>query len=191
MYNRKQDKIYLFKIKKVKEHNSSTFFLDFNIQSSEFSSLSDRKLKISDTNQLKKSHLTECSNATLLGGVKSPEHCKMGQNCGKNIIKPFETKQNYINSSLSTAKDQLVSEKTEYDDYIVKQAKKLYKNQKVSPEEINLRYDALKRKELFKTITDLNFNTFVAYRHLIAIAITFENDHGKSVDHYLKKYGLF
>ena len=80
---------------------------------------------------------------------------------------------------------------TEYDDYIVKRAKKLYKNQKVSPEEINLRYDALKRKDMFKEITDINFNTFVAYRHLIAIAITFENDHGKSVDHYLKKYGLF
>ena len=76
-------------------------------------------------------------------------------------------------------------------DYIVKQAKKLYKNQKVSPEEINLRYDALKRKELFKSITNLNFNTFVAYRHLIAIAITFENDHRLNVDYYLKKYGLF
>ena len=80
---------------------------------------------------------------------------------------------------------------TEYDDYIVKQAKKPYKNQKVSPEEINLRYDALKRKEMLKEITDINFNTFVAYRHLIAIAITFENDHRLNVDYYLKKYGLF
>ena len=115
----------------------------------------------------------------------------MGQNCGKNASKPLEIKKNCINSPLNTTKDQLVPEKTEYDDYIVKQAKKLYKNQKVSPEEINLRYDALKRKEMFKEITDINFNTFVAYRHLIAIAITFENDHGKSVDHYLKKYGLF
>ena len=115
----------------------------------------------------------------------------MGQNCGKNISESFETHQNSTNSSLNAIKDQWVPEKTEYDDYIVKQAKKLYKNQKVRLEEVNLRYDALKRKELFKTITDLNFNTFVAYRHLIAIAITFENDHGKSVDHYLKKYGLF
>ena len=115
----------------------------------------------------------------------------MGQNCGKNISKPLEIKQNYTNSPLNTAKDQWVPERTEYDDYIVKQAKKLYKNQKVSPEEINLRYDALKRKDMFKEITDIKFNTFVAYRHLIAIAITFENDHGKSVDHYLKKYGLF
>ena len=115
----------------------------------------------------------------------------MGQNCGKNTSKPFEIKQNYTNSPLNTEKYQFVPERTEYDDYIVKQAKKLYKNQKVSPEEVNLRYDALKRKELFKTITNLNFNTFVAYRHLIAIAITFQNDHGKSVDHYLKKYGLF
>ena len=80
---------------------------------------------------------------------------------------------------------------TEYDDYIVKQTGILYKNQKVSPEEINLRYDALKRKEMFKEITDIKFNTFVAYRHLIAIPITFENDHGKSVYHYLKKEGLF
>ena len=44
---------------------------------------------------------------------------------------------------------------------------------------------------IIKEINDINFNTFVAYRHLIAIAITFQNDHGKSVDHYLKKYGLF
>ena len=124
-------------------------------------------------------------------GVKDSQHCEMGQNCGKNTSKPLETKQNYINSALNTAKDQSVPERTEYDDYIVKQAKKLYKNQKVSPEEINLRYDVLKRKELFKTITDINFNTFVAYRHLIAIAITFENDHGLNVDYYLKKYGLF
>ena len=115
----------------------------------------------------------------------------MRQNCGKSISKPLETKQNYTNSPLNTEKDQWVSEKTEYDDYIVKQAKKLYKNQKVSPEEVNLRYDALKRKELFKTITDINFNTFVAYRHLIAIAITFKNDHRLNVDYYLKKYGLF
>lgn len=115
----------------------------------------------------------------------------MGQNCGKNTSEPLEIHQNSINSPLNTTKDQSVPEKTEYDDYIVKQAKILYKNQKASPEEINLRYDALKRKELFKTITDINFNTFVAYRHLIAIAIIFENDHGKFVDHYLKKYGLF
>lgn len=115
----------------------------------------------------------------------------MRQNCGKNTSEPLEIHQNSINSPLNTTKDQSVPEKTEYDDYIVKQAKILYKNQKVSPEEINLRYDALKRKELFKTITDINFNTFVAYRHLIAIAIIFENDHGKFVDHYLKKYGLF
>ena len=115
----------------------------------------------------------------------------MGQNCGKNISESLKTHQNCINPPLNTTKDQSVPEKTEYDDYIVKQAKKLYKNQKVSPEEINLRYDALKRKDVFKEITDIKFNTFVAYRHLIAIAITFENDHGKSVDHYLKKYGLF
>ena len=124
-------------------------------------------------------------------GVKNSQHCEMGQNCGKNISKPLKPHQNCINSPLNTTKDQSVPEKTEYDDYIVKQAKKLYKNQKVSPEEINLRYDALKRKDMFKEITDIKFNTFVAYRHLIAIAITFENDHGKSVDHYLKKYGLF
>ncbi|MBQ7352164.1 MAG: hypothetical protein IJW59_04850 [Clostridia bacterium] len=119
--------------------------------------------------------------------MKNPEHCEMG----KNTLESLETHQNSINSPLNTIKDQSVPEKTEYDDYIVKQAKKLYKNQKVSPEEINLRYDALKRKEMFKEITDINFNTFVAYRHLIAVAITFENDHGKSVDHYLKKHGLF
>mgnify|MGYP003304577829 CR=1 FL=1 len=53
-------------------------------------------------------------------------------------------------------------------------AKKLYKNKKVSPEEINQRYDALKRKDMFKKITNINFNTFVVYRYLIAIAITFE-----------------
>ncbi len=135
--------------------------------------------------------MTECSNATSLGGVKNSEHHEMRQNCGKNISKPLETYQNSINSPLNIAENQSVPEKTEYDDYIVKQAKKLYKTQKVSPEEINLRYDALKRKDMFKEITDINFNTFVAYRHLIAIAITFENDHGKSVDHYLKKYGLF
>ena len=70
-------------------------------------------------------------------------------------------------------------ETTDYDDYIVKQAKKLYKNQKVSPEEINLRHDAPKLKDMFKEITGINFNTFVAYRHLIAIAITFQNDHRK------------
>ena len=124
-------------------------------------------------------------------GVKDSQHCEMGQNCGKNTIKPLETKKNYSNSPPNTIKDQFVPERTEYDDYIVKQAKRLYKNQKVSPEEVNLRYDALKRKELFKTITNLNFNTFVAYRHLIAIAITFENDHRLNVDYYLKKYGLF
>ncbi|MBQ3047592.1 MAG: hypothetical protein IJD48_01090 [Clostridia bacterium] len=112
------------------------------------------------------------------------QHCEMRQNCGKNTLESLETHQNSINSPLNTTKDQ-------YDDYIVKQAKKLYENQKVSPEEINLLYDALKRKEMFKEITDINFNTFVAYRHLIAIAVTFENDHGRSVDHYLKKYGLF
>ena len=92
---------------------------------------------------------------------------------------------------LNTTKGQSVPEKTEHDDYIVKQVGILYKNQKVSPEEINLRYDALKRKDMFKEINDIKFNTFVAYRHLIALAITFENDHSKSVDHYLKKYGLF
>jgi len=124
-------------------------------------------------------------------GVKNSQHCEMGQNCGKNTLESHEIHQNSINSTLNTTKDQSVPERTEYDDYIVKQAKKLYKNQKVSPEEINLRYDALKRKDMFKEITDIKFNTFVAYRHLIAIAITFENDHGKSVDHYLKKYGLF
>ena len=113
----------------------------------------------------------------------------MRQNCGKKTQNPLETHQNSTNSPLNTTKDQSVPEKTKYDDYIVKQAKKLYKNQKVSPEEINLRY--VKRKDMFKEITDIKFNTFVAYRHLIAIAITFENDHGKSVDHYLKKYGLF
>ena len=115
----------------------------------------------------------------------------MRQNCGKNTSKPLEIKQNCINLPLNTIKDQSVPEKTEYDDYIVKQAKKLYKNQKVSPEEINLRYDALKRKDMFKEITDIKFNTFVAYRHLIAIAITFENDHRLNVDYYLKKYGLY
>jgi len=115
----------------------------------------------------------------------------MGQNCGKNTSKPLKIHQNSINSPLNTIKDQSVPERTEYDDYIVKQAKKLYKNQKVSPEEINLRYDALKRKDMFKEITDIKFNTFVVYRHLIAIAITFENDHGLNVDYYLKKYGLF
>ena len=120
--------------------------------------------------------------------VKGSEHCEMGQNCGKNTQNPLETHQNSTNSPLNTTKDQPVPEKTEYDDYIVKQTKKLYKNQKVSPEEVNLRYDALKRKDMFKEITDINFNTFVAYRHPIAIAITFENDHGKSVDHYLKKH---
>ena len=125
------------------------------------------------------------------GGVKNSQHCEMRQNCVKNTSESLKTHQNNINSPLNTIKDQWVPEKTEYDDYIVKQAGILYKNQNVSPEEINLRYDALKRKYLFKTITDLNFNTLVAYRHLIAIAITFENDHGKSVDHYLKKYGLF
>ena len=124
-------------------------------------------------------------------GVKNSQHCEMGQNCGKNASESLNTHQNSINSTLNTTKDQSVPEKTEYDDYIVKQAKKLYKNQKVSPEEINLRYDALKRKDMFKEITDIKFNTFVAYRHLIAIAITFKNDHGKSVDYYLKKYGLF
>lgn len=127
----------------------------------------------------------------LSGGVKGSEHCEMGQNCGKNTTEPIKTQQNSTNSTLNATKDQSVPEKTEYDDYIVKQAKKLYKNQKVSPEEINLRYDALKRKDMFKEITDINFNTFVAYRHLIAIAITFENDHGLNVDYYLKKYGLF
>ena len=115
----------------------------------------------------------------------------MGQNCGKNTSAPLKIHQNSINSPLNTTKDQWVLEKTEYDDYIVKQAKNLYKNQKVSPEEVNLRYDALKRKDVFKEITDIKFNTFVAYRHLIAIAITFENDHGKSVEHYLKKYNLY
>ena len=124
-------------------------------------------------------------------GVKNSQHCEMGQNCGKNISKPLKTHQNSINSTLNASKDQSVPEKTEYDDYIVKQAKKLYKNQKVSPEEINLRYDALKRKEMFKEITDIKFNTFVAYRHLRAIAIPFENDHRLNVDYYLKKYGLF
>ena len=130
-------------------------------------------------------------NQTHYGGVKNPEHREVGQICGKNTINPQGTKQNYINSHLNTAKDQFIPEMTEYDDYIVKQAKKLYKNQKISLEEVNLRYDALKRKELFKTITNLNFNTFVAYRHLIAIAITFENDHRLNVDYYLKKYGLY
>ena len=124
-------------------------------------------------------------------GVKDSQHCEMGQNCGKNILEPLETHQNSTNSPLNTTKDQSVPEKTEYDDYIVKQAKKLYKNQKVSPEEINLRYDTLKRKDMFKEITDIKFNTFVAYRHLIAIAIPFENDHRLNVDYYLKKYGLF
>ena len=123
--------------------------------------------------------------------MKGSEHCEMGQNCGKNTSKPLKIHQNSINSPLNTIKDQSVPERTEYDDYIVKQAKKLYKNQKVSPEEINLRYDALKRKDMFKEITDIKFNTFVVYRHLIAIAITFENDHRLNVDYYLKKYGLY
>ena len=116
---------------------------------------------------------------------------KWGKIVAKNTSKPLEIHQNGINSSLNTIKAQSVPEKTEYDDYLVKQAKKLYKNQKVGPEEINLRYDALKRKDMFKEITDIKFNIFVAYRHLIAIAITFQNDRSKSVDHYLKKYGLF
>ena len=89
----------------------------------------------------------------------------MGQNYGKNTLEPLKTHQNSTNSTLNTTKDQSVPEKTEYDDYIIKQAKKLYKSQKVSPEEINLRYDALKRKDMFKEITDIKFNTFVAYRH--------------------------
>ena len=89
----------------------------------------------------------------------------MGQNCGKNTSELLKTHQNSINSPLNTTKDQSVPEKTEYDDYIVKQAGILYKNQKVSPEEINLRYDALKRKDIFKEIDDIKFNTFVAYRH--------------------------
>ena len=88
-------------------------------------------------------------------GVKNSQHREMGQNCGKNTLEPLETHQNSINLSLNTTKDQSVPEKTEYDDYIVKQAKKLYKSQKVSPEEINLRYDALKRKDMFKEITDI------------------------------------
>ena len=113
-------------------------------------------------------------------GVKDSQHCEMGQNCGKNTSGPLETHQNSIKSHLNTIKDQSVLEKTEYTDYIVKQAGILYKSQKVSPEEINLRYDALKRKDVFKEIANIRFNIFVAYRHLIAIAITFENDHGKS-----------
>ena len=60
----------------------------------------------------------------------------MGQNCGKNTLESLETHQNSINSSLNTKKDQSVPEKTEYDDYIVKQAKKLYKNQKVAPKKL-------------------------------------------------------
>ena len=124
-------------------------------------------------------------------GVKNSQHCEMGQTCGKNTSESLEIHQNSINLPLNTTKDQSVPERTEYDDYIVKQAKKLYKNQKVSPEEVNLRYDALKRKELFKTITDIKFNTFVAYRHLITIAITLQNDHCLNIDYYLKKYGLF
>ena len=131
------------------------------------------------------------SNRIALGGVKGSQHCEMGQNCGKNTLKPLKAHQNSINSPLNTIKDQSVPEKTEYDDYIVKQAKKLYKNQKVSSDKINLCNDALKRKDMFKEITDINFNTFVAYRHLIAIAITFENDNSKYVDHYFIKYGLF
>ena len=130
-------------------------------------------------------------NWVFIGEVKDSQHCEMRQNCVKNTSESLKTHQNTINLPLNTTKDQWVPEKTEYDDYIVKQAKKLYKNQKVSPEEINLRYDALKRKDMFKEITNIKLNTFVAYRHLIAIAITFENDHGKSVYHYLKKEGLF
>ena len=140
---------------------------------------------------LDKNKRTACANAVPIGGVNASTHLEMGQNCGKNTLESLEMHQNSTNSTLNTTKDQWVPEKTEYDDYIVKQAKKLYKNQKVSPEEINLRYDALKRKDMFKEITDIKFNTFVAYRHLIAITITFQNDHGKSVDHYLKKYGLY
>lgn len=125
------------------------------------------------------------------GGIENPEQRKVEQNCGKNTLKPLEIKQNYINSPLYITEDQTLPEKTEYDDYIVKQVKKLYKNKNVNLEEINLHYDALKRKELFKEITNLNFNTFVAYRHLIAIAITFQNDHRHNVEYYLKKYRLF
>ena len=149
------------------------------------------EIKINIKQQLKRLHLTRGFNVVYLGGEKNSQHCEMWQNCDKNTLEPLKTHQNNINSPLNTIKDQSVPEKTEYDDYIVKQAKKLYKNQKVSPEEINLRYDALKRKNMFKEIADIKFNTFVAYRHLIAITITFQNDHGKSVDHYLKKYGLF
>ena len=123
--------------------------------------------------------------------VKDSQHCEMRQNCGKNTQNPLEAHQNSTNSTLNTTIDQSVPEKTEYDEYIVKQAGILYKNQRVSPEEINLCYDTLKRKDMFKEITDINFNTFIAYRHLIAIAITFENDHRLNVDYYLKKYGLF
>ena len=54
----------------------------------------------------------------------------MGQNCGKNTLESLETNQNNINSPFNTTKDQSVPEKTEYDDYIVKQTKKLYKNKK-------------------------------------------------------------
>ena len=62
-----------------------------------------------------------------LGGVKNSEHCEMGQNCGKNASESLKKHQNSINSTLNTTKSQWVPEKTEYDDYIVKQAKKLYK----------------------------------------------------------------
>ena len=66
-------------------------------------------------------------------GVKNSEHCEMGQNCGKNTSESLKTHQNSINSTLNTTKDQSVPEKSEYDDYIVKQVGILYKNQKVSP----------------------------------------------------------
>lgn len=54
-----------------------------------------------------------------------------------------------------------------------------------------MQYDALKRKDMFKEITEIAFNTFVAYHHLIAIAITFENDQHHTTYYFLKKYGLF
>lgn len=79
-----------------------------------------------------------------LGGVKSSEHCEIGQNCGKNTLESLKIHQITTNSTLNTTKDQSVPKKTEYDDYIVKQVWILHKNQNVSPEEINLRYDTLK-----------------------------------------------
>lgn len=54
-----------------------------------------------------------------------------------------------------------------------------------------MQYDAQKRKDMFKEITEIAIDALVTYRHLDALAITFESDHHHTTDHFLESMECF